>query len=178
MAKLLSFLLPVSLLFVLVSAISGCDTVGEKEDIEDVVLPDPNTNDDSEDEDTTSKGGLPTGSSTNIYTVRQFIEAKLPYQVFVHGYIVGDCTVSISNAEFQPPFSFSQAVLLADRPRCQDQDSIISVCLTTSQRARKELNLVDHPENWGRTITVFGYKEKYLGIIGIKNINNAPPYLD
>lgn len=66
--------------------------------------------------DNTPGGNSGTGkySTGDVVTVQEFIDNEINCQVFVVGYIVGDCTKSISNAEFAPPFTQPQALLIAD----------------------------------------------------------------
>ena len=47
-----------------------------------------------------------------------------------------------------------------------------SVCLTScSKKIREALNLKDHPENHGKVLSVFGFREVYLNLPGIKTID-------
>lgn len=121
-----------------------------------------------------------TGSSTietgDTITVGRFINNTINGQVFVYGYIVGACTKSISNAEFLPPFTYSQALLLADDSLEADPEKVMTVCLTTKAKARQALNLVDNPENFRKRIIIFGFQETYLKRPGIKKIDSNPPY--
>ncbi|MDD7318088.1 MAG: DUF6359 domain-containing protein [Prevotella sp.] len=102
------------------------------------------------------------------FTVNQFITLDLTGQRWVTGYIVGACTKSINNADFDPPFNYPQAILLADSPTEKYKENVISVGLPSGSSARKQLNLVDNPQNYGRRISIFGERATYLGIIGIK----------
>ena len=88
----------------------------------------------------------------------------------VRGIIVGACARSISNAEFAPPFSYDQALLVADREGERNEGRILAVNLTEKQSMRKVLNLVDHPELHGATIVITGTLQNYLGIVGLKDI--------
>lgn len=113
-------------------------------------------------------GGYNTG---DIVTVDEFLNNDIRVQVFVEGYIVGDCTKSISNAEFQPPFTYPQALLVASRADESSRDMVMTVSLKSGSKWRAALNLVDHPENHGRRVRVFGFREIYLGVPGIKAID-------
>lgn len=106
----------------------------------------------------------------DVVTVKEFIEEEINCQVFVVGYIVGDCTKNISNAEFEPPFTHPQALLIADDINENSKDNVASIQLK-SGKWRDNLNLEEHPELHRRKIRVFGFKEKYLGIPGIKSID-------
>jgi len=126
---------------------------------------------------TAGDGGEPSGDNPGGYTtgdvvsVQEFIDNDITCQVFVVGYIVGDCTKSISNAEFAPPFNFPQALLVADDANETSVDRVMSVQLKSGSKWRQSLNLVEHPELYRRKIRIFGFKEKYLGVPGIKSID-------
>lgn len=104
----------------------------------------------------------------DIVSVSEFIKKDITCEIWLVGRIVGDCTRSTKYAEFKEPFTHSQAILLADDPNETNMEKIVSVCLTTNKNMRKELNLVDHPHNKGQYVAVFGFKENYLGLYGIK----------
>lgn len=105
------------------------------------------------------------------YTVDEFLSASLGRRsVRVKGYIVGACSKSISQAEWSAPFTWTQAILLADRKGERDGRKVMSVKLK-SERLRQMFNLVDHPENHGRRVWVYGEKQTYLGIPGMSDVN-------
>lgn len=103
-----------------------------------------------------------------VFTVGQFINYELTGQRWVRGYIVGACTRKIENADFDPPFTYPQAILLADSPTERSRGNVISICLPSGSKYRKELNLVDNPKNYRRRVAIFGEQATYLGITGIK----------
>lgn len=106
-----------------------------------------------------------------IYTVDEFLRTPLGRRsVRVEGYIVGACSKSISQAEWSAPFTWTQAILLADRKGEHDGEKVMSVKLK-SERMRQLFNLVAHPENHGRKVWVYGEKQTYLGIPGISDVN-------
>ncbi|RRD02411.1 DUF6359 domain-containing protein [Prevotella sp. OH937_COT-195] len=108
------------------------------------------------------------GDGDEIFTVAQFINYNMTGQRWVRGYIVGACTKSINNADFNPPFKNPQAILLADSPTEKSKGKVISIGLPSGSSARKALNLVDNPQNYGKRIAIFGERATYLGITGIK----------
>lgn len=126
--------------------------------------------DDSEYEETDIVDGNKNNNQTSSYmTVAQFLEADLSSgSVMVHGYIVGACSKQISNAQWAAPFTYNQAILLADDPQCTDDTKVMSVQLKKGP-IRNTFNLVDHPENLGRKVYVYGGKHTYLGIAGMKD---------
>lgn len=146
---------------------------------------DTNKKSDTEVNDTTKSGNKDDGGTTDDgdskggndndkdksgkeITVTDFLTKEYSYQVWVTGYIVGACASNISNAEFAPPFTWSSAMLLADNPNETSPDKVISIELKSGSKARKELNLVDNPDNWKKKIKIFGYQNTYLSIPGIK----------
>lgn len=181
-------------------AFSSCEKADfgedDKDDIVDVEGDDSKDDEEDKGSDTGDNGGDKTeeGSSTgggtegsgnddsstietgDTITVGRFINNTINGQVFVYGYIVGACTKSISNAEFFPPFTYSQALLLADDSLEADPEKVMTVCLTTKAKARQALNLVDNPENYRKRIIIFGFQETYLKRPGIKKIDSNPPY--
>ena len=111
-----------------------------------------------------------TGYKTgDIVSVSEFLKKDIKCQVWVVGRIVGDCTRSKKYAEFDPPFTHSQAILIADNPNEKDIEKIIPICLTTSKSMRSALNLVDNPTNFNQHVAVFGYRDVYLNLCGIKH---------
>lgn len=102
------------------------------------------------------------------YSVSQFVSQYFDGMVWVVGYVVGDCTESISNANFEPPFTQPQAVLLADNPKESNPANVIAIQLNgSSRRARYSLqsNSDKHRKN---RLAVLGYKTTYLNVYGMK----------
>lgn len=106
-------------------------------------------------------------------SISDFLTKDYLYQIWVQGYIVGSCSGNIKNATIEAPFSGLSAILLADNPNEKDIKKMIAIELKSRSQARKELNLVDNPNNFGRKIKVFGYQEDYLNIPGIKSWGNS-----
>lgn len=124
---------------------------------------DNNDNNNTEEPDNT---GYKTG---DIVSVSEFLKKDIKCQVWVVGKIVGDCTRSKKYAEFEEPFTHSQAILIADNPNEKDIEKIIPICLTTNKKMRGILNLVDNPLNKNQNVAVFGFRDTYLGMCGIKH---------
>lgn len=102
-------------------------------------------------------------------TVDEFINGDgYAGQVYVVGYIVGACTRNISNAQFTPSFTYSTAILLADKKGENNKGKVISIQLKKG-KIRDMFNLVEHPENYGRKAYFSGTKNVYLGIYGMKD---------
>lgn len=147
----------------------------EKPYSEEDNVPDINTGENNKPSggDNTPGGNSGTGkySTGDVVTVQEFIDNEINCQVFVVGYIVGDCTKSISNAEFEPPFTQPQALLIADDMNEDNTDKVASIQLKSGSKWRQSLNLEDNPQLHRRKIMVFGFKERYLGVPGIKSID-------
>lgn len=182
-------------LALILSVTTSCEKgyYGENEDNKTVTPPD-NKDDGNKKDDGTDKGDKDTGggdesgdsgsdggdtgndndetetqpTDNDKLTVNQFIKYNFTGQRWVTGYIVGACTKSIKNADFEPPFKYPQAILLADNPKEKYQGNVISIGLPSGSSARKQLNLVDNPKNYGKRISIFGERATYLGITGIK----------
>ena len=110
----------------------------------------------------------------DVVDVETFISTPIVTQVWVKGYIVGSATGANGKKryDFEPPFEHDTALLLADSPATADLSHVVSVCLTScSKKIREELNLKEHPENRGKVLSVFGFRETYLAIPGIKKID-------
>lgn len=110
----------------------------------------------------------------DVVDVETFISKSIVDQVWVKGYIVGSATGANGKKryDFEPPFDHDTALLLADDPATADLSHVVSVCLTScSKKIREELNLKEHPENRGKVLSVFGFRETYLAIPGIKKID-------
>ena len=147
----------------------SCEKANLDEDLEQIDEPD--------DDDGGGTGSGTGGGNTdnnkgrveeNPLTVAEFIEGNYESGVFVKGYIVGACSTNIKHADFEAPFEWSSAILVADEQGETNTDKIISIELKSGSNIRKDLNLKDHPENFGKQALFFGYPERYLGIIGIK----------
>lgn len=125
-------------------------------------------NEDEEKKDEPSTSTL-TVQGEKAYTVTEFLTKDFSNAIWVVGYIVGDCTKSIKNANFTPPFSQPQAILLAGNPNERDTAKMMSVELNSKTRKEK-YSLQEHPENQGkRLFAVCGYQATYLGIPGMKS---------
>lgn len=174
MKKLLVVIFPLLCMFAFVSCekaeITENEDTGRITDAgdEDDAVEDDDYRADDEDYD---EGEFPLGSVVDVTT---FKTHAIYTQVWVEGYIVGAATGAKNRIryEFGPEFSFDTAILLSDNVDAASVDEAISVCLTScSKNLRARLNLVDHPENKGMRIAVFGFQEKYLKIMGVKHID-------
>lgn len=103
-----------------------------------------------------------------VYTVAGFLNMEVwsSSRTWVVGYIVGDCSYKIENANFTAPFTQPNAILLADNPNERDTNKMMSVQLPSSRR--DTYSLKSHPENQGtKLFVVTGGRTKYLNIYGM-----------
>lgn len=166
----LFMLLPVFLL-----VFGACDKPYGDEDDENIELPEENNGADddngADDEGDAEDGGISLGDVVDVNT---FLNTPIYAQVWVKGYIVGSATGANGKTryDFEPPFSYDTAILLADTESADSETEVMSVCLTScSKKIREKLNLADHPENKGKRLAVFGFQDVYLKIYGIKKID-------
>lgn len=110
-------------------------------------------------------------SEDDALTVVEFLSASTSKGFFVNGYIIGTCKQNISNADFDPPFTYSSALLLADTPNERDFNKIMSLELKSGSNIREALDLTKHPELYQQKLQVFGYVTTYLGIKGMKGVS-------
>lgn len=119
-----------------------------------------------------NNGGFKSGDVIDVVT---FCTNDLRYvQLWVRGYIVGAATGANNKIryEFEPPFTYDTALLIADSPNYKEGDYLMSVCLTNNAKRRAELNLKDNESNLGKMIEVLGLQETYLKLPGFKALDN------
>lgn len=157
------------LLSVFLFVFGACDKPYGDEGEENIELPD--KNDGTEDDGGAEDGDISLGDVVDVST---FLNTPIYAQVWVKGYIVGSATGANGKTryDFEPPFSYDTAILLADKEDADSETEVMSVCLTScSKKIREKLNLADHPENKGKRLAVFGFQDVYLKIYGIKKID-------
>ena len=134
-------------------------------------------------------GGTPTpppgpgtgnGTQDNPYDVASGISLQSEEPIaWVQGYIVGsvkDGNTSVSSNDqihWSAPFDLVTNVLIADDPNCHEISQCIIVNLPAGKPLRTEVNLVDHPENLGKTLAVLGKLRKYFGQAGLRESNGT-----
>ena len=79
-------------------------------------------------------------------TVGMFLDAAEEEDLGVAGYIVGTAYKNIKNADFEAPFEYSTALLLADDRNETSLDRVITIELKSGSKMRNELDLTVHPE--------------------------------
>ena len=98
---------------------------------------------------------------------------------WVRGYIVGSVKNGMStissndDINWSAPFDGYTNVVLADNPTCREIDNCIIVNLPAGKPLRTEVNLVDHPENYGKRLTVLGTLRTYFGKAGVRDSEGA-----
>ena len=99
-------------------------------------------------------------------------------EAWVTGYIVGWVNVDISNsnldlaADFTVPAKVNTNIMIASDPQERNPANIATVQLPSGD-VRKALNLMDHPENLGAQVTVFGTVGiKYCGQYGVRSVSD------
>lgn len=89
----------------------------------------------------------------------------------VRGYIVGVVDgLSMRYADFEPPFSVQSNLLIADDPMEYQINLCIPVQLPAGTKYRRDLNLEDNPENFGRCIILEGEVTSYFSVVGLKGL--------
>ncbi len=116
-------------------------------------------------------GNASTGDTLNVSSFKA--DAENGTEVWVRGYIVG-CATGSGGYQYQlaAPYEFSTAVLIADSKEETNKSNTIAIQLKSGSKIRREVNLVDHPDNIGKLLIVNGTKTTYLKIGGIKEISS------
>ena len=98
---------------------------------------------------------------------------------WVHGYIVGAVKAGLSSVSgnddinWAAPFDLVTNVLIADDPACHEISQCIIVNLPAGKPLRTMVNLVDHPENLGKHLSVLGKLRRYFGQAGLRDSNGT-----
>jgi len=128
--------------------------------------------------------GLPEGTGTEAspYNAAQVVAKgtdATETDVWVTGYIVGwvdnasQNYADEKNCMFTVPATVPTNVLLANTPGETDYKNCCVVNLPNSNDIRANVNLVDHPENLGKVLTVNGGIRKYFNIPGVRDLKSA-----
>lgn len=117
------------------------------------------------------------GTETSPFSVADIIAKGTSFTqtgAYVKGYIVGaigDKSWTAESSEWAAPFTLKTNVMIADSPTEKDWTKCVPVQLPAGT-VRDELNLVDHPENLGKQVTLGGNVEKYFGKPGFKGVTS------
>ena len=117
-------------------------------------------------------------SKETCFTVSDFLTKDYLYQIWVKGYIVGSCAKNIKYITLEYPFRGKSAILIADTKNEKDIKKMIAIKLGGHSEVQKELNLIDHPNNFGRKIKVFGYQGYFLNIHGMSSWSSSYEWLN
>ena len=108
-------------------------------------------------------------SRDNPFSVSEARNMAGKEDVWVYGYIVGG-DLSSSKASFKGPFSSRTNIVISSKSSTTDRNACMSVQLSTGD-IRNALNLVDHPENQGKTVFLRGnICSSYYGIPGVQSL--------
>jgi hypothetical protein len=127
--------------------------------------------------DNTGSGSTSTvsgsGSETSPYTVTDVLGLGNPgTNAWVKGYIVGwvEGQVLSTGAHFDSAATVQTNILIAASASETNVDNCIPVQLPSGD-IRTALNLQDHPEYYGKEISLYGTLTKYFGVSGLKAIS-------
>ena len=124
--------------------------------------------------------GPGTGSGSGTANDPYNVAAGISYQsqepiVWVRGYIVGAVKSGLSSVggnddvNWNAPFDLATNVVIADDPACREISQCIIVNLPAGKPLRIQVNLMDHPDNLGKTLAVYGKLRKYFGQAGLRD---------
>ena len=121
--------------------------------------------------------GEGSGTADDPYNVAAGISLQIEKPTaWVRGYIVGavksgpSSVSSNDDIDWAAPFGRPTNVLIADDPNCNEVSNCIIVELVPSgSPLRIQVNLVDHPENLGKTLAVYGKLRTYFGQAGLRD---------
>lgn len=125
-------------------------------------------------------GGTGSGTQSDPYNVATAIENQNanPYVVgWVKGFIVGSVKTGVTSIEssddihFEPPFTSSTNVLIADDASETDYLNCVIVNLPAGKPLRSQVNLLDNPDNLGKWLNVTGTLRTYFGVAGLRDSN-------
>lgn len=114
------------------------------------------------------------GTKENPFDVASAMKKQDNSEAWVMGYIVGavdDISITES-AKFEAPFKKSSNLLIAASKDEKDYKKCLAVQLITGD-VRSAINLLDHPENLGKSVILSGKLTKYFGVSGLKEISAA-----
>ena len=124
--------------------------------------------------------GMGSGTFEDPYNVAAGIELQNESPIaWVHGYIVGavksglNSVSSNDDINWNAPFDLVTNVLIADDPACHEISQCIIVNLPAAKPLRTAVNLVDHPENLGKQLSVLGKLRRYFGQAGLRDSNGT-----
>lgn len=116
------------------------------------------------------------GTADDPYNVAAGIENQgQNITAWVRGYIVGavksglTTVTSNDDVNWSAPFDHQANVVIADDPDCKEISQCIIVNLPNGKPLREQVNLVDHPENLGKSLAVYGTLRTYYAQPGLRD---------
>lgn len=123
------------------------------------------------------------GTAEVPYTVEQAIEiinaGSAANDVWTTGFIVGAVAPGVADVtsdadvEFSPVVSMDNTLVIAGAPDVTDFTKCLVVSLPQGSALRTYGNLLDHPENYGKAVTIQGNLGKVLSTTGISTTGVA-----
>ncbi|MBO6024068.1 MAG: choice-of-anchor J domain-containing protein [Bacteroidales bacterium] len=122
--------------------------------------------------------GAGSGTADDPYNVASGIANVTQGDAWVRGYIVGtvksgeshNTVTSNDDIDWVAPFGRATNVLIADDASCTEFTNCLIVKMPVGSALRSQVNLVDHPENHGKELTVFGtLKSNAFGRPGLES---------
>ena len=120
--------------------------------------------------------GEGTGTADDPYNVAAGITQQTTQETaWVRGYIVGavksgedhNTVTSNDDIDWAAPFGRATNVLIADDASCNDIASCLIVKMPAGSALRTKVNLVDHPDNLGKELLVYGTLKYGFGQPGV-----------
>jgi hypothetical protein len=115
-----------------------------------------------------------TGTKESPYSANQVLAGTATGTAWVSGYIVGwvEGQVLSEGANFTSASTVQTNVLIANSPDVTDLSKCLPIQLSSGTDARTNVNLKDHPENFGKILSINGSIEKYFGVTGVKTVTD------
>jgi hypothetical protein len=119
--------------------------------------------------------GEGSGTADDPYNVAAGIGYQNQGDAWVKGYIVGavksgqehNTVTSNDDIDWVAPFGRATNVLIADDASCNEIANCLIVKMPSGSALRSQVNLVDHPENLGKQLIVFGTLKNGFGKPGL-----------
>lgn len=123
---------------------------------------------------TDKPGSDANGTKESPYTVDQIIALNNPgTKAWVKGYIVGFYDYANNSSLVNGTTGAANSnVAIAMTPDETDKEKTVAIQLPTGD-IRSAINLVDHPENLGKELAIYGDLTAYFGLPGVKNATEA-----
>jgi hypothetical protein len=119
--------------------------------------------------------GEGSGTADDPYNVAAGIGYQNQGDAWVKGYIVGavksgqehNTVTSNDDIDWVAPFGRATNVLIADDASCNEIANCLIVKMPSGSALRSQVNLLDHPDNLGKQLTVFGTLKNAFGKPGL-----------